>query len=140
MAKTILNDAYFAAGVSGAEVDLSDHVRSVAIEMTTDIVDATGMTDAYKDKLAGMTDWKVTVEFAQDYAAGKVDDTLFPLMGADVSLKIRPSSAALGPSNPQYAGTGIMSNYTPLDGKVSALNTNKVTFEGRADLTRRITT
>lgn len=136
MAKTILNAAYFAAGTSGAEVDLSDHVRSVAIEMKTDIVDATCMTDTYKDKLAGMTDWKVTVEFAQDYASAKVDATLFPLIGQDVSLIIRPTQAAAGAENPEYTGTGIMTDYSPLDGKVGDLNTNKVTFEGRANLGR----
>lgn len=136
MAKMILNDAFFKAGVLSSEVDLSDHVRSVTIDMTTDIVDATCMSDDYKDKLAGMTDWKVTVEFANDYAAGNVDATLFPLLGQDVSLIIRPTSDAKGPTNPEYVGTGIMSNYTPLDGKVSALNTNKVTFEGRANLSR----
>lgn len=140
MGKQILNDAYFAAGVLSSEVDLSDHVRSLSIEMTTDIVDATCMSDAYKDKLAGMTDWKVTVEFAQDYASGKVDDTLFALQGQDVSLIIRPDSAAKSATNPEFTGTGIMSNYTPLDGKVSDLNTNKVTFEGRNNLVRSVTT
>src|SRR5574343_873412 len=136
MAKMILNDAYFAAGASGKEVDLSDHVWSISIEMKRDIVDATCMSDTYKDKLAGMTDWKVTVEFAQDYDAGKVDATLFALMGTDVSLIIRPTSDAKGATNPEYTGTGIMSDYSPLDGKVSDLNTNKVVFEGRADLSR----
>lgn len=136
MAKMILNDAFFKAGASGSEVDLSDHVRSVSISMSTDIVDATCMSDSYKDKLAGMTDWKVEVEFAQDYAAGEVDATLFALLGTDVSLIIRPSSDAVGVDNPEYTGTAIMSNYAPLDGKVSDLNTNKVTFEGRANLGR----
>lgn len=136
MAKMILNDAYFKCGESGKEVDLSDHVRSISIEMKTDIVDATCMSDSYKDKLAGMTDWKVTVEFAQDYAAANVDATLFPLMGADVSLIIRPDSAVKGAGNPEFTGTGIMSDYSPLDGKVSDLNTNKVVFEGRANLSR----
>lgn len=136
MAKTILNNCHFSAGASGSEVDLSDHVRSVSIEMKTDIVDATCMSDDYKDKLAGMTDWKVTVEFAQDYAAGEVDATLFPLIGTDVSLIIRPDAGAIGVNNPEYTGTGIMTDYAPLDGKVGELNTNKVTFEGRADLER----
>lgn len=136
MAKTILNNAFFKAGESGKEVDLSDHVRSIAIELKTDIVDATCMSDTYKDKLAGFTDWKVTVEFAQDYAAANVDATLFPLMGTAVSLIIRPDSAAKGATNPEFTGTAIMSDYSPLDGKVSDLNTNKVVFEGQNNLAR----
>lgn len=136
MSKIILNAAYFAAGGSGTEVDLSDHVRSVAINLKTDIVDATCMTDTYKDKLAGFTEWNVTVEFAQDYDSASVDDTLFPLVGTAVSLIIRPTQAAAGAENPEYTGTGILVAYTPLDGKVSDLNTNKVTFEGTATLSR----
>lgn len=136
MAKMILDNAYLKCGESGKEVDLSDHVRSISIELKTDIVDATCMSNTYKDKLAGFTDWKCTVEFAQDYAAGEVDATLFPLMGTSVSLIIRPDSAAKGAGNPEYTGTAIMSDYSPLDGKVSDLNTNKVTFEGTATLSR----
>jgi hypothetical protein len=141
MAKTILNAAYFACAATGVSplVDLSDHVRSVSMEMTTDIIDATCMTDTYKDKLPGMTDWKVSVEFAQDYATGKVDDTLFGLQGSLVDIEVRPTQAAAGVGNPVFTGTAIMSNYSPLDGKVSDLNTNKVTFEGTATLTRDAT-
>lgn len=136
MGKIILNGAYFAAGGSGTEVDLSDRVRSVTIDLKTDIVDATCMTDTYKDKLAGMTDWSVEVEFAQDYAAANVDDTLFPLMGTAVSLIIRPTQAVKGADNPEFTGTGIMETYSPLSGKVSELNTNKVKFQGTATLSR----
>lgn len=132
MAKMILNDAY----LSVAATDLSDHVRSLTMDMKTDIVDGTCMSDSYKDKLAGMTDWTVTVEFAQDFAAAKVDATLFSLMGTSVALIIRPTSAAKGATNPEFTGNGIMVAYSPLDGKVGDLNSTKVTFEGTANLAR----
>jgi hypothetical protein len=138
MAKTILTSAYFACGAG--PTDLSDHVRSITIDLKTDIVDATCMTDAYKDKLAGMTDWSVDVEFAQDYAAGEVDATLFPLIGTSVPLVIKPTQSPAGPGNPIFTGTGIMESYSPLSGKVSDLNTNKVKFQGTANLARSITT
>lgn len=132
MAKTVLNEAYLKV----ASTDLSDRVRSLTMNMKTDIIDATCMTDAYKDKLAGFTDWSVEVEFAQDYAALNVDATLFPLVGTSVALIIRPTQAAKGAGNPEFTGNGILVNYSPLDGKVSDLNTTKVTFEGTANLQR----
>ena len=137
MAKTILTGAFLAVG-AGA-VDLSDHVRSISIDLKTDIIDATCMTNTYKDKLAGFTDWSVDVEFAQDYASGKVDATLFPLIGTSVALVIRPSSAARSATNPEFTGSGIMESYSPLSGKVSDLNTNKVKFAGTATLLRNVT-
>lgn len=132
MAKTILDNAF----LSVETVDLSDHVRSLAMNLKTDIIDATCMSNTYKDKLAGFTDWSVEVEFAQDYAANKVDATLFSLVGTTCSLVIRPDSAAKGATNPEFTGEGILVNYSPLDGKVSELNVTKCTFEGTATLSR----
>lgn len=132
MAKMILDNAY----LSVETVDLSDHVRSLTMDLKTDIVDATCMSNTYKDKLAGFTDWKVTVEFAQDFAALKVDATLFPLIGTACSLVIRPDSAVKGATNPEFTGEGILVEYSPLSGKVSELNTTKCTFEGTATLSR----
>lgn len=138
MAKTILTGAYFGVAATGVTplVDLSARVRSISMPMSSDVVDGTCMTDTYKDKLVGMTDWKVEVEFAQDYATGSVDDTLFPLMGLVVDIAIRPTQDAAGAENPEWTGSAIMSGYSPLDGKVSDLNTNKVTFEGKNNLSR----
>lgn len=132
MAKIILDDAFFSAGA----VDLSDHVRSLTLNTKCDIVDSTCMSDDYKGKLASYVDWSVTVEFAQDYAAANVDATLFPLVGTSVALVIRPTSAAKGATNPEYTGNGLLTAYSPIDGKVSDLNVTKVTFEGTGALSR----
>lgn len=134
MAKMILNNASFVVGSSST--DLSDHVRSITIDTTVDIVDGTCMGDSYKYKLAGFTDWKMTVEFAQDYASGAVDSVLYPLIGTTVPVKVMPTASSIGVNNPMYNGSAIVTAYTPLDGKVADLNTNKVTFEGTGALSR----
>lgn len=134
MAKAILNATF----ISIATNDLSDRCRSIALEMNGDIVDVTCMTDTYKDKLAGLTDWKVTVEFAQDYAAGSVDAILFPLVGTSVALVIRPTQAAAGADNPEFTGNAFLTGYSPLDGKVSEGNFTKCTFEGAGALGRAV--
>lgn len=132
MAKMILNDCY----LSVATIDLSNRVRSLTMELKGDVIDATTMSNTYKDKLAGFVDWKVTVEFAQDYAAANVDATLFPLVGTSCALVIRPDSAAKGAGNPEFTGNGILVEYSPIAGKVSELNATKCTFEGTATLSR----
>jgi hypothetical protein len=137
MSKMILDDASFVCGASST--DLSDHVRSVTINLKTDIVDGTCMGDDYKVKLPSFTDWSMTVEFAQDYASGNVDSVLFPLIGTTVPVKVRPVNTSIGVNNPEYNGSAIMTAYTPLDGKVSELNTNKVTFDGTGTLSRSTT-
>ena len=63
-------------------VDLSDHARSITISYDADMVDSTAMGDDDREFLAGLRSWNISVEFEQDYAASKVDATLFPLVGA----------------------------------------------------------
>ena len=77
MSKLVLSEAYVSLGGT----DLSDHLRSITLETSADVVDASCMTDTWKERLAGLKDWKLTLEFAQDFAAASVDATLFPLVG-----------------------------------------------------------
>ena len=63
-------------------VDLSDHVRSVSLSYSAADVEDNNMGDSTQQRLAGLKDWSLSVEFSQDYASGKVDATLFDLVGA----------------------------------------------------------
>lgn len=118
-------------------VDLSDHVREVAINYSAEIIDKTAMGDNSKSKIAGLKDWSVTITFNQDFDAGSVDATLFPLVGAAAfPVVIKPSSAATSATNPAYTGNGLLESYPPLGGQVGALLTTQVTIQGDGDLTR----
>jgi predicted secreted protein len=132
MSKLVLNGAY----VSLAGTNLSNHVRSISLETSADIVDASCMTDTWKDKLAGLKDWKLTVEFAQDFDAGSVDATLFPLVGTAAAVVLRPTQAAKSPTNPEFTGNAFLENYNPLDGKVAELAATKIVLAGAGALTR----
>jgi len=134
----VLLDASCEIGpAGGALVDLSDHCRSVTIDYSAETPESTAMGDTSKNRLPGLLDWKIDVEFNQDYAAANVDATLFPLVGAAVDVDICATSAVAGATNPHYTGTGIISTYNPLAGKVGDVNTTKVTIvAGTTVLTR----
>ena len=74
MAQEVLTDAF----ISVNAVDLSDHVDTVTINYSAELVDATVMGDDGMRRLGGLKDWSVVVTFNQDFAASKVDATLFP--------------------------------------------------------------
>ncbi len=101
-------------------VDLSDHCSKVTTEDTRDSVDITAMGALSKAVTKGLGDAKVTLEFFQDTAAGKTHATLQPLVGSSVGvpIEIRPVNAARGTTNPAFLMTGLLMNYTFLDGKV----------------------
>ena len=127
MAKVVLVDA----SVVINSVDLSDHVQKVTIDSKKDTVEVTSMGDSSKEYLLGLGDATVAVDFFQDFAAGKVDATLYPLHSNSsvFPIIVKPTSAAVSATNPSYSGTFILPEYVPLDGAVGAASMMSVTFQ-----------
>lgn len=136
MAFIVLKDA----SVTINSVDLSDHVKQVTIKYSADIHEDTAMGATSKSRLAGLKDWSADIEFYQDYATGKVDATLFPLVGAaSFPIHIKPASGAIAADNPDYTGNAVLPDYSPISGSVGDLMSTSVTFQGDGDLTRDVT-
>ena len=127
------------ASVVVNSVDLSDHVRSVAIKYEADTIESTAMSATTKTRISGLLDWSIDVEFAQDYAAAKVDATLFSLIGAAAfTITVKPTSGAVSATNPSFSGSALLANYEPVSGKVGDLGTAKASFKAAGVLTRAI--
>lgn len=126
MATFVLTDAR----VEINSVVLSDHVRSVTINYSAEEVDDTNMGDTARVRLPGLLDWSIDLEMAQDFAASSVDATLWPLFTgkSTFTVKVRPTSAAISATNPEYSGTGALFEYHPLDGAVGDLSTTPVSI------------
>lgn len=135
MASFVFDDAYVSLGGT----DLSDHVRSVTLDTSADLVESQAMGDSWKERLGGLKDWSLAVEFLQDFAAAEVDATLWPLLGTVFTVAIRPTNAAASPTNPEYTGSGALESYTPLGGSVGELAMAPVTVQGAGELTRATT-
>src|SRR3974390_684263 len=137
MAKFVLKQA----SVVVNSVDLSDHVDQVTINIKYNSVDATVMsTSGFTQALQGMGDASVTVDFFQDFAAGNVDATLWPLAsaGTTFTISIKPTQAAVSATNPRYDMTAMILSYAPVDGKVGDASKTSVDFSNAstAGLTR----
>jgi hypothetical protein len=74
----------------------------------------------------------VTISFNQDFAATKVNATLTALVGVQTTVVVRPTSAVVGATNPNFTLTGaLMSEYRPVTGAVGDLATvGAITFNG----------
>jgi len=116
MAISVLTDALVI--VNG--VTLSDHANQVTIEDTRDSVDVTSFGATNKAVAKGLGDAKITVQFFQDFAAGKVHATLQPLIGSSstVQVEIRPTSGARSATNPAAVLQALLMNYNMLSGSV----------------------
>ena len=117
-------------------VDLSDHVRQVTLNVSADELDDTAMGDTFRSRIGGLKDWSVTLEFNQDFAASEVDATLWPLLGTTTTITVKPTSSAVGATNPSYSGSVLVSQYNPMTNGVGDLATTSVTWQGAGTLTR----
>ncbi len=117
-------------------VDLSDHVKQATLDYKAELVDDTCGGDNTRTRLGGIKDWTLTLEFAQDYAAGEVDASLFAQVGNSIAIEVRPDTGAVAATNPKYTGNAIIENYQPFGGQIGEQAMAPVTLQANGDLTR----
>jgi hypothetical protein len=122
------------ATISVSGVDLTDHASSVVVEGTGDEVDVSTFRASgseYRSWLVGLRDATITVTWFQDFAAGEVDATLFPLWGSNTPFVVftKPTDAAISATNPAYTLTAaIMPNYSPLNASIGEASSTETVF------------
>ncbi|MFH8405575.1 hypothetical protein ACH4FX_12480 [Streptomyces sp. NPDC018019] len=126
MAKLVLRDCSIVVN----SVDFSDHVSSVEINLVKDEVETTNFSGSGRERVAGLKDDSIVVNFQQDFAAGEVDATLYPLWNneTEFTVVVKPTAASVSASNPSYTATCILLEYQPLAGDVGDLSETEVTF------------
>jgi hypothetical protein len=134
MAKTVLTDAFVSIGGN----DISDHVRTVTLNYAAEEQDDTTMGDDTRTNLGGLKTWSLDLEVANDFAATEIDSIMFPLVGTQVAVVFRPTSAAKGTNNPEYTGTGMLSSYNPVGQSVGDLATAPITIVSAGTLARAV--
>ena len=124
MARLVLTNASVVFGTT----DLSDHIASITLNSTFDIVETTAFGNTAKTRVASLADNSVTFEFHQDYATGEVEQTIYPLLGTAVTIVAKPVAGTTTTINPQYTFSALVSEWTPLNGSVGELATASVTW------------
>ena len=128
MARIVLTDA----SVTINSVNLSDHIASITINESTDVVETTAFSStAAKTRVAGLKDNSVTLEFHQDFASSSVEQTIngsSSLVGTVTTIVVKPTSSAVGAPNPADTFSALVSEWTSLNGAVGELSTASVTW------------
>ncbi len=137
MPKSVITDASLVVN----SVDLSNHVISIDVPSEADAVDSTAMGQTTKTTMPGLFGSTITATLFQDFAAGSVDATIWPLHQnkTTFTLVFKPTSAAVGATNPSYTCTAWVSKYQVIAGSVGERATAQVTFEiASGSLTRAV--
>jgi hypothetical protein len=112
----IYRNAFFSIGGT----DLSAFLRQMNAPQEIEAQDDTVMPDTFRSSAGGLTNWSVDCEFNQGYAAGEPDTVISALLVSPYTsaIVLRPDAGVVASTNPQWAGTALITNYTALQGSV----------------------
>ena len=138
MARIVLTNAYITIN----SVNLSDHIKSVTLTTSDDIVETTAFGSTARTRVAGLADSSVALEFDQDYAASSVEATInaagASLVGTVTAIVVKPNGATTAADNPSFSFNALISEWTPLNGAVGELATASVTWPISGAITKAV--
>lgn len=111
-------------------VNFSDHTSSVEVSMKKKSIDTTNFSGGGTEAQAGLKEDQFVITLQQDFNAAEVNATLYPLYNNEneFTVAVRPVTAAISTTNPEFSATCILLEYQPISGKVGELSDTKVTF------------
>jgi hypothetical protein len=104
----------------------STSLAAVTLSLSAEEQETTAFGSDFRSRISGLRDASISLEFHQDFGASSVDATLFPLLGNEVEVIVKPTSDAVSATNPGFTGTFLVTEYSPLDSSIGDLATLSV--------------
>ena len=124
MAKFVATDYNITVGGD----DFSTSLASVTLDVNAEEQETTSFGDSWRERIGGLKDGSVSLDFHQDFGASSVDATLWPLLGTTVEIVIKPTSDATSATNPTYTFNALVTEYQPFASSVGDLATLSVSW------------
>jgi hypothetical protein len=101
------------------------------INYVSEQLENTTFSNTSRSFTAGLFSNSVTVTLYQSYAASETEASIYSLVGTTTTLVLKPTSSAVGATNPSYTLTGaFLSAHTPINASLGELSTIDLTFSG----------
>lgn len=121
-----LNSVDHSARVAAAELDLQ------GVQLDTTNFGSGGWEEA----IGGLKSFTLKLMFQQNFASTTVDDLLWALFNTVTTFALRPTSGSVSATNPEYQGSVLINEFTPMSGSVGDLLTMDLTWPGSGTVTR----
>jgi hypothetical protein len=119
------------ATISINSVSLSDRSNNVTVNYEIDSIEVTAFGSGGHTFAGGLQNNSVEISLMQDFATSNVEATVYPLVGTTTTLVIKPTSSAVGATNPSYTiSNAFLASHTPVAGGVGELAMTTLTFTG----------
>ena len=127
----------FSVSINGSTA-LASYLTQVELKLSANDVTTTAFGSTFVTRVAGLKEGSLTLTFNQDYAASTVDATLFPLLGSNATVVIKPTSSAVSSANPSYTTVCLVTDLTPVSGQIGDLATFSVTWPTNGTVSRAV--
>ena len=124
MAKFVATD--FDISINGTS--LSGNIAAATINTTAAEVETTAFSSTHVQRVSGLKDASVSLDFHQDFGAGSVHATLEPLLGSYATVTIKPTSGSVTAQNPAVTLVALCTEYNPIEASIGDLATFSVTW------------
>jgi hypothetical protein len=125
----------FSVSINGSTA-LASYLTQVELKTSANDVTTTAFGSSWVTRVAGLKEGSLTLNFNQDYATSTVDATLWPLLGTQATVVIKPTSTAVSANNPAYTAICLVTDLTPISGQIGDLATFSVTWPTTGTVSR----
>jgi hypothetical protein len=119
--------------------NLSTNLNSVELSVESDDLETTAFGGEWRTRIGGLKTGSITLSFLQDFGAGSVDATLFPLFNTLATVVIVPTSGTVSSTNPSYTAVALVNQYMPFASSVGDIATLSVTWPTSGTVSRATT-
>ena len=114
-------------------VDMSDQCTSAVFTRMIESLESTAFGQTNRSYTGGLENSTLTVTMYNSFAVSETYATLKALVGTQVTVKVKPTSAATSATNPESTLTAAYLESLPIvNGQLGALDTIDITFTGGA--------
>jgi hypothetical protein len=114
----------------------STSLAAVTLDIVAEEQETTSFGSTFRTRIGGLKDATVSLDFHQDFAAASIDATLFPLVGTNATVVIKPTSGTVSATNPSYSFEALCTQYQPFASSVGDLATLSVSWPVSGPVTR----
>lgn len=117
----------FAISLNGTA--LGNSIAAVTVSETAAEVETTSFgSGGYVQRVSGLKDASVSLDFHQDFGAGGVHEIVKPLLGGYATVTVVPTAGSVSPTNPSITVSALVTEYSAVDASVGDLATFSVTW------------
>jgi hypothetical protein len=120
-------------------VDFSSSLAAVSFEISADEQEVTAFGNHFRQRISGLRDASISLDWHQDFGATAVDATLFPLLGSEATVVVQPTSGTVSATSPAYSAVFLVTEYSPHASSVGDLATFSVSWPLASGTVTRVT-